>query len=603
MVSYPTTLILWLIAIATVLFWPVVLLAEDRTDSVIESAIYPLTTWQVSTQHGEDIGGLYHMGIDAGHDSGAGAPVYAMSDGVVREAQERTQFGLVVLIEHFPDTGSPYVSLYGHLDPTQIMVEPGETVTMGQQVGVLGTTENNGGWTPHIHFGIHKSPYSGEWVYYGHVQDVATAEDWFDPETFISERLTSDRWSPTIATDLIDGAIVGNTMTLTVSARDIGSTVKTVKYRISGDSGATWTTVATQSAPSDYDEVTVPLYAYADGDIQLKIVARDYFNNKAETILTVTKDPYRSSLPAFVAVKGSKSDAFATQWSFAGTALQAFFPFQTDWEQGGDIAVGDVLGLGEEQLVIAKGTPQQATVIKVMSVSGQLLERFSPFARGTPRVATADTAGDGSAEIIVGSGKRQPATVAAFTANGASLWSLEPFGDFARQGLDVTAADLDGMSGDEVIAATRSGDATAVAIITSDGSTITEQFYPFKRSFTGGVNVTAGDVTGDGVADVIVGSESDRTGSVRVFNALGEKILSGFKPFGLDFIGAVDVATTQWDTLEDDVTEEELIVSQASDGQAWVKVYRLSGAEPEIVFEKRIYEDDFIGGARIAGYR
>lgn len=603
MVSHDTTLAIKLIVAAIVLFYPALLLAEDTADSAIKPAIYPLTTWQVTTQHGEDIGGLYHMGVDAGHDAGAAAPVYAMSDGIVREAQVRTQFGLVVLIEHFPDEGSPYVSLYGHLDPTQVMVEPGETVIMGQQVGVLGTAENNGGWAPHIHFGIHKSPYSGEWVYYGHVQDAATAEAWFDPETFIPEHLTTDHWSPTITTDLADGAIVGNTMTLTVSARDIGSTVKTAKYRISGDRGVSWTTVATYSAPADYDDVTIPLYAYADGDIQLKIVVRDYFNNKTVNILTVTKDPYRSSLPAFVAMKGSKSDAFTTQWSFSGTALQAFFPFQTDWEQGGDIALGDVLGLGEEQLVVAKGTPQQVTVVKVMSVAGQLLERFSPFAQGTPRVATADTDGAGSAEIIVGSGKRQPATVAAFTAHGANVWSLEPFGDFARQGLDVAAAELDGVSGDEVIAATRSGDATAVAIISGDGTTILEQFYPFKRSFTGGVNVTAGDVTGDGVAEVIVGSESNRAGSVRIFDATGKKILPGFKPFGLDFVGAVDVATTQWDTLEDNIVEAELIVSQASSGQAWVKVYRLSGTEPEIVFEKRVYEADFIGGARIAGYR
>lgn len=578
-------------------------LLAPAASSAATNVIYPLSSWDVSTTHGEDIGGLYHMGVDVGHDGGAGAPVYAIADGIVREAQVRTQFGLVVLVEHFPEDDSAYVSLYGHLDPSVVMVEPGQTVIAGDQVGVLGTSENNGGWTPHLHFGIHKSAYTGDWVYYGHVQDIATAEDWYDPVTFIPEHLVADTWLPTITTDLADGATVGYSLDFTVSALDIGSTVKTVKYRVSSDSGTSWTTVATADAPPANDTVTLPLYAYADGDIMVKIVARDYFNNKAVKIIPIVKDPYRSSLPAFVALKGSKSDAFTTQWSFAGTALQAFFPFQTDWQHGGDLATGDVLGTDESQLIMAKGSPKHETIVKVMSVSGQLYERFTPFARGTPRVAIADTVADGTPEIIVGSGKRQPATVAAFTVVGVALWSVEPFGEFARQGLDVAGAELNGVAGDEIIVATRSGDSTACAIVAGDGSAVLKQFYPFKRTFSGGANVTAGDVTGDGTSEIIIGTESGRAGTVRVFNASGEKILPGFKPFGEEFTGSVDVAATQWDTLEDGVVEDELIVSQASSGQAWIKVYRLSGSEPEILFEKRVYEDGFLGGARIAGYR
>ncbi|EKD75915.1 MAG: FG-GAP repeat protein, partial [uncultured bacterium] len=158
-------------------------------------------------------------------------------------------------------------------------------------------------------------------------------------------------------------------------------------------------------------------------------------------------------------------------------------------------------------------------------------------------------------------------------------------------------------AGDEVIVVTRSGDSTVCGILSGTGSGLQSEFYPFKKSFTGGANVTAEDVTGDGVAEIIIGTESGRAGTVRVFDATGQKIMAGFKPFGESFTGSVDVAVTQWDTMKDDINEYELMVSQASGGQAWVKVYRLSGAVPEIVFEKRVYEADYIGGARIAGYR
>ena len=56
-------------------------------------------------------------------------------------------------------------SLYGHLDPTNLQVTPGKSVLAGDQIGVLGDSSNNGGWTTHLHFGIHKSAYTGDWVY------------------------------------------------------------------------------------------------------------------------------------------------------------------------------------------------------------------------------------------------------------------------------------------------------------------------------------------------------------------------------------------------------------------------------------------------------
>jgi hypothetical protein len=581
---------------------PSAIVAADTATPLVDNVIYPVGTWQIATHHGEDLGGLYHMGVDVGADGGSGAPVYAIANGIVREAQQRSQFGLVVLIEHFTAAGSSYVSLYGHLDPTVVVVVPGQIVATGDTIGQLGTAENNGGWTPHLHFGIHKSAYTGDWVYYGHVHDSATADEWYDPETFISEHLAADSWQPTVTTNIVEGDIVGDTATFTVGLGDIGSTVKTLRYRARAVGEINWTTLEQTATPLDNTTVTLPLYGYPDGAVEIKLVARDYFNNKTELVIAVLKDPYRSSLSAFVAMKGSKSDGFVTQWSYAGTALQAFFPFQTDWSQGGDLAVGDVLGADDDQLVMAKGTPQHITQVKVLAASGQLLERFSPFSLGTPRVATADTAADGTSEIIVGSGKRQVATVKAFTASGAQLWSFAPFGEFARHGLDVAAANLDGTAGDEVVACTRSGDVTACAVVTGDGSIVLDQFYPFKKSFTGGVNVTAGDVTGDGSADIIVGTESGGAGRVRVVDSAGKKLLPGLLPFGDTFSGSVDVSTTQWDTTEDNVTEMEVVVSQASLGQAWIKVYRLSGAEAEIVFEKRIYETDFTGGARIAGY-
>lgn len=572
----------------------------------VSNYIYPLDSWQVSVVHGEDLGdGLYHMGIDAGNELPAGTAVYAVADGIVREAQERTQFGLVVLIEHFPEDESSNVSLYGHLDPTDVRVIVGQAVKAGDIIGVLGDRSNNGGWNTHIHFGIHKAPYTGEWVYYGHVRDAALADDWYDPEVYIPEHLISDAWLPTVQLDLTDNAIVGHTADFTVTARDLGSRVKSVLYKVSNDQGLTWTTVGKTSDPVGDVPVQLPLYAYEDGSLLLKVTVRDYFENKFPLTVAVMKDPNRYTSPAFLAMKGGKSDAFVTQWSFGSTALQGFFPFSTNWSRGGDITLGDVLGSGTQQIIVGHGSPQHLGKVKIFDQQGQLSQQFVVEQFGSIRLATGDVTGDGIAEVVMTTGQRDVATIQALDPSGQIIWSIQPLGTSQMGSFDIASGNLDEDLADEIVAVTRVGNESSIVtkafIIDQDGAVIA-QFFPFKQDFTGGANVTIGDVTGDGQNDLIFGSESNKSGTVKIFDTAGKKIMPAFRPFGDTFIGAVDVSMASWDVTEDDVVEQELLVSQASAGQAWVKAYRLS-AEPEVLLEKRVYEASFTGGTRIVGYR
>mgnify|MGYP000408569919 FL=1 len=193
---------------------------------VAKTFIYPMRTWNLVTEQGDLLSsGAYHMGVDLGGELGAGAPVYAVGDGVVKEVQERTSFGLVVLIEHTLSDGTKVVSLYGHLKPSDQPVAVGEVVRMGDRVGSLGTSAENGGWTPHLHFGIHKDAYSAVWIYYGHVRSKATEMYWHDPGRFIADRLTKDRFRPTISAVFSSSSIVGDTLRFTIDAQDLGSLI------------------------------------------------------------------------------------------------------------------------------------------------------------------------------------------------------------------------------------------------------------------------------------------------------------------------------------------------------------------------------------------
>lgn len=561
--------------------------------------IYPLGGWNVSTHHGEEIStGYYHMGVDAGGEFEAGEPVYAVADGIVREAQERSQFGLVVLIEHFPNDESANVSLYGHLRPSDQRVSVGQIVSAGDVIGVLGNESENGGWTPHLHFGIHKESYTGDWVYYGHVRDLEDANDWFDPETYILDRLTSDTWSPTIDWGYEDGQVITNSIILTSKIRDIGSGITEIQYKARSSTINNWTLLSEDSSLRGDVDKTLSLDSFPDGDIYIRIVATDAFGNKTTKTVRFVKDPERYINPAFISIKGQSSNGNTSRWSFGGTLLHEFLPFGENWTHSGDIATGDVTGDGNLDIITARGSSSTKAQVSIFTEDGVLLTHWRAFHRGAIKVSTGDVTGDGKAEIIVGSSKRQVATVRVFSRNGDLLWEVNPFNDNPKSGLDVAAGDINGDGIDEVIAATGKGTNGRIAIISNDGSSILKRFKPFGKTFTGGINVTAGDTTGDSIAEIIVGSQGGIAGKVKVFSGDGKSTGITFKPFGDEFTGGVDVGLFQWD---DNSGALELIATQASNGEAWAKLYRLLSPE-ELLVTTLLYEADYEGGARVAGW-
>ena len=91
-----------------------------------------------------------HLGIDL--NPGDGTPIHAIADGVVVEAVESDSgLGVHVIIEHEVD-GQMVQSLYGHMQFGSLAVAVGQTVTRGQQLGLVGSTGQSTG--PHLHFGI-----------------------------------------------------------------------------------------------------------------------------------------------------------------------------------------------------------------------------------------------------------------------------------------------------------------------------------------------------------------------------------------------------------------------------------------------------------------
>jgi hypothetical protein len=106
------------------------------------------------------------------------------------------------------------------------------------------------------------------------------------------------------------------------------------------------------------------------------------------------------------------------------------------------------------------------------------------------------------------------ARVQVFGPNGAVLANFPVFLGQNMRDVRVFTADVTGDGVEDVIVGTGPGVPTQVVIL--DGTNFQEvvQLTPFESAFTGGVYVAAGDLTGDGIHDVIV--TPDEGGGPRV---------------------------------------------------------------------------------------
>ena len=131
----------------------------------------------------------------------------------------------------------------------------------------------------------------------------------------------------------------------------------------------------------------------------------------------------------------------------------------------------------------------------------------------------------------VGAGVGGSSQVTVYSPTGDAEFQVNAFPGFMG-GVRTAIGDINNDGIDDVIVGTGPGRATQVRVI--DGATQQQLFTidPFEASFTGGVYVAAGDVNGDGFADIIITPDEGGGPRVRVFSGKDFSQLADF--FGID---------------------------------------------------------------------
>ena len=127
--------------------------------------------------------------------------------------------------------------------------------------------------------------------------------------------------------------------------------------------------------------------------------------------------------------------------------------------------------------------------------------------------------GDGFDDIITAAGPGGGPHVQIFDGTTGNLvrgfFAYDP--TFAG-GVTVAAGDVDGDGKADIVTGAGAGGGPHVRVFDGATGAVVREFFAYDPSFTGGVFVAAGDVDGDGKADVITGAGAGGGPHVKVFS-------------------------------------------------------------------------------------
>lgn len=210
---------------------------------------------------------------------------------------------------------------------------------------------------------------------------------------------------------------------------------------------------------------------------------------------------------------------------------------------------------------------------------------YDPQFGGGVNVAVGDVLGDTQPEIVTGAGVGGGPHVRIFDLAGNPVGGFFAYGMGYGGGVSVAVGDVTGDAKAEIVTAPAMDGGPHVRVFDGAGNE-RSGFFAYDQSFTAGVRVAVGEVSGGGPSEIVVGPAPGGGPHVRVFGGAGD-LRSEWFAYDPAFPGGVNVAADGG----------RVVTAPVSRGGPHVRVFNGSGA---VTNEWFAYDPGFAGGVQVA---
>jgi hypothetical protein len=316
------------------------------------------------------------------------------------------------------------------------------------------------------------------------------------------------------------------------------------------------------------------------------------FGNQRRSVTVTTLD---AGGPPVVTVRDAATNGI----------VRSFNAYAGGFFGGVRVAVGYFNGDTVPDIVTGPG-PGGGPDVKVFDgATGALIREFmayNPGFTGGLFMAAGDVNGDGTDDIITGADAGGGPHVQVFDGKtGAVLRSFMAYNIGFRGGVRVAAGDVNGDGKADIITGAGPGGGPQASVFDGATGKLLQGFFAYDTGFRGGIYVAAGDLNADGLADVITGPGSGGGPHVKAFDGRTGAVLQSFQAFPT-FVGSPwtsGARVASYDVNLDGI--DDLIVSPGT-GQS-PKARVLNGATLDPIFGDFIAAPDpaFLGGIFVGG--
>ncbi|MFC1662876.1 phosphodiester glycosidase family protein [Patescibacteria group bacterium] len=278
-------------------------------------------------------------------------------------------------------------------------------------------------------------------------------------------------------------------------------------------------------------------------------------------------------------------------------ASQSFFTYDPKLRGGYQVSTGNVRGDAREEIIF--GTDDGlGPHVRIYNYLGKLKNDFFAFDRNLRNgvtVSACDVNNDGYDEIVTAQGRGGWPIARIYTWEGKLLSEFTVLDGRFLGGINLSCGDTDGNGKAEIVVAARQGGGAHVLVYDINGKAAVN-FFAYDPSFRGGINVTTIDMNGDGADEIVTGPHFGAP-HVQIFQIKPnevKRVSPGFYAFDSGYRGGVDV-----DGVDvDGDGQKEILVSRGIEATPLVKVFN-----NKEILQKNFFAfgTNFTGGVNIAG--